>query len=73
MAGGAGRGGPVGYEADVLRDRLQVPGWGTPTLLGLSLPAEAVTLLTVGLTRPRGERVPRWVQAFGGGRSARPW
>ncbi|MBC2874014.1 MULTISPECIES: hypothetical protein [Streptomyces] len=62
---------PVGYEADALRDRLQVPGWGTPALLGLSLLAEAVTLLTVGLTRPWGERVPRWVPAFGG-RAVRP-
>ncbi|EME97551.1 hypothetical protein J7W19_09610 [Streptomyces mobaraensis NBRC 13819 = DSM 40847] len=62
---------PVGYDADVLRDRLQVPGWGTPTLLGLSLLAEVVALLTVGLTRLWGERVPRWVPVFGG-RAVRP-
>ncbi|WP_171161942.1 hypothetical protein [Streptomyces sp. I05A-00742] len=62
---------PLGYTAEVLRDRFHAPGQGTVLMLGLSLLAETVTLLTVGLVRPWGETVPRRLPVIGG-RAVRP-
>jgi hypothetical protein len=38
------------------------------SILGLSLASEAVALLTLGLVRPWGERVPGWIPVLGGRR-----
>ncbi|WP_410618220.1 hypothetical protein [Amycolatopsis sp. cmx-8-4] len=41
-------------------------------IVGLSVVSEALALLTLGLVRPWGERVPRWVPLLGGRRVV-PW
>ncbi|MEU2683120.1 hypothetical protein ABZ654_04450 [Streptomyces hygroscopicus] len=44
------------------------PGWMTLYVVGLSLFAEALGLLTLGLVQRWGEVVPRWVPYLGGRR-----
>jgi hypothetical protein len=44
------------------------PGEGTAYLIGLSLFAEALGLLTLGLVHSWGEVLPRWVPVLGGRR-----
>ncbi|MFE0427556.1 hypothetical protein [Streptomyces sp. NPDC058953] len=44
------------------------PGRGSLYLIGLSLFAEAVGLLTLGLVQRWGEELPRWVPVLGGRR-----
>lgn len=39
-------------------------------IVGLSVASEALALLTLGLVRPWGERVPRWIPLLGGRRVA---
>ena len=47
----------------------QVPGlWTTPYVIALSLVAEGLALLTLGLVRPWGEVAPRWLPLIGGRR-----
>ncbi|MFE0422228.1 hypothetical protein [Streptomyces sp. NPDC058953] len=55
---------PVGYSDAVLREEFRIPGWGVAYVIGLSLAAECLALLTTGLVRPWGARIPR----PGGGR-----
>ncbi|MFF0295309.1 hypothetical protein ACFYST_17425 [Kitasatospora sp. NPDC004614] len=58
---------PVGFHGDLERMFGRwMPGWGTVYVLALSALAEALAFLTIGLVRPWGRRVPRWVPAFGG-------
>lgn len=57
---------PLGYSAEAMRENFQAPGWGTAYLLGLSLLAEALAYLTLGLVRPWGEVLPRWIPVLGG-------
>ncbi|MCT2592918.1 hypothetical protein LHJ74_23895 [Streptomyces sp. N2-109] len=57
---------PLGYSAEVMRENYQAPGSGTVYMLGLSLLAEVLAFLTLGLVRPWGEAVPRWVPVLGG-------
>jgi hypothetical protein len=45
-----------------------VHGWGLLPVLGLTALSEAVSLLSLGLVRPWGEVVPRWVPIVGGRR-----
>lgn len=45
---------------------LDVAGWGWVYLLGLSLVTEFFALLTLGLIKPWGEVLPRWVPWVGG-------
>jgi hypothetical protein len=52
----------AGYQA------MGVTGWGAAYPVGLSLASEAVALLTLGLVRPRGEVIPRWLPRLGGRR-----
>jgi hypothetical protein len=52
-----------GVEADV-------HGWEAAYIIGLSVVSEAFALLTVGLVRPWGERVPSWLPLIGGRRVA---
>jgi hypothetical protein len=49
-----------------------MPGWGTAYVIGLSALAEAFAFLAIGLVRPWGEVVPRWIPVLGG-RAVRPW
>ncbi|MFE0377827.1 hypothetical protein ACFW1M_20085 [Streptomyces inhibens] len=57
---------PLGYSAAVLRQDYDSPGWGTLYMIALSLLSEALAFLTLGLVRPWGEVVPRWVPLLGG-------
>ncbi len=45
-----------------------MPGRGTVMVVGLTLLTEALALLTLGLVRPWGELVPRWIPRLGGRR-----
>ena len=45
---------------------LDLGGWGTAYVVGLTVLTELAALLTLGLVRPWGERVPPWVPALGG-------
>lgn len=56
---------PVGYSGE-LAVLYGAPGWITPYVIALSLLAEACALLTLGLVRPWGEQVPRWIPYVGG-------
>ncbi|MEV0530328.1 hypothetical protein [Kitasatospora sp. NPDC050463] len=62
-----GLGVPVGFSGELAAttDRY-IPGWGTVYVVLLSGLAEAVAFLTLGLVRPWGEVVPRWVPLIGG-------
>ncbi|WP_412538400.1 hypothetical protein R8Z50_21410 [Longispora sp. K20-0274] len=67
-----GTGLSMGFTGPSL-DRMQAltPGWGTAYLVMLSLFAESLAFLTMGLVRPWGERMPRWVPVLGGRRIPR--
>ena len=60
-----GVGVPVGFSGE-LAEIYGAPGWITPYVIILSLLAEGCALLTLGLVRPWGERVPAWIPRFGG-------
>lgn len=45
-----------------------MPGWGTVSVVFLTVLTEALALLSLGLVRPWGEVVPRWVPRLGGRR-----
>lgn len=60
-----GVGVPVGFSGE-LADLYGAPGWITPYVIVLSLLAEALALLTLGLVQPWGEQVPNWVPRLGG-------
>lgn len=57
---------PVGFTEKGLREEFAIPGWGVPYVFGLSLVAEALAFLTLGLVRPWGESWPRWIPVLGG-------
>ncbi|MFF9869148.1 hypothetical protein ACF1G0_27740 [Streptomyces sp. NPDC013953] len=56
-----------GFTDEVLRPE-NFPGEGSPYLIGLSLFAEALGLLTLGLVHRWGEELPRRVPVLGGRR-----
>ncbi|WP_185734798.1 hypothetical protein [Micromonospora globispora] len=58
---------PIGFTGELGR-LYHAPGWITPYVFALTLAAEAVALLTLGLVRPWGEVVPGWVPRLGGRR-----
>jgi hypothetical protein len=60
-----GVGVPMGFSGE-LAELFHAPGWITPYVFTLSLLVEALALLTLGLVRPWGEVVPRWVPWVGG-------
>ncbi len=62
-----GLGVPVGFTAQGLTE-FGIPGWGTAYVFGLSLLAEALAFLTLGLVRPWGEVWPRWIPGLRGRR-----
>jgi hypothetical protein len=45
---------------------MHVHGWESAYVVGLSIVAECAALLTLGLVRPWGERVPSWFPLIGG-------
>jgi len=48
-----------------------IPGPGVAYVLGLAVATECLALLTLGLVRPWGERLPYWLP-YCGGRAIRP-
>lgn len=60
-----GLGVPMGFTGE-LAEVFAAPGWITPYVVVLSLLAEGAALLALGLVRPWGEVVPRWVPRIGG-------
>lgn len=60
-----GLGVPVGFTGE-LAEVFAAPGWITAYVVVLSLLAEGAALLALGLVRPWGEVVPRWVPRIGG-------
>ncbi|MFD8082323.1 hypothetical protein ACFV4F_11570 [Kitasatospora sp. NPDC059722] len=64
-----GFGAPVGFSgATAAAFDAHQPGWGTVYCVVLSLLAEALAFLTLGLVRPWGLVAPRWVPLLGGRR-----
>jgi hypothetical protein len=49
-------------------DAAGLPGWQSLYIVCLTLVSEGVALLTLGLVKPWGERVPRWFPLLGGRR-----
>jgi hypothetical protein len=47
---------------------LDVPGWGSLYVAGLSMVSMGLALLALGLIRPWGEVVPGWIPILGGKR-----
>ncbi|MEU6233234.1 hypothetical protein [Kitasatospora sp. NPDC047058] len=67
-----GLGIPVGFSGEFAEAAARHnPGWGTAYVVVLSALAETLAFLTVGLVRPWGEVVPRWIPLIGG-RTVRP-
>ncbi|MEV7553496.1 hypothetical protein AB0N89_28115 [Amycolatopsis sp. NPDC089917] len=62
-----GLGIPVGFTAQGLTE-FGIPGWGTAYVFGLSLLAETLAFLTLGLVRPWGEVWPSWIPVLRGRR-----
>lgn len=58
---------PVGVSG-ALKAEARAPGWGSVYMIGLSLFAEALAFLTLGLVQPWGETWPRWIPLLGGRR-----
>lgn len=56
---------PVGADGSYVDDHYGALGWGTVYVFGLSLLLVGLALLTLGLVRPWGERVPGWVPFIG--------
>jgi hypothetical protein len=57
---------PVGFTGE-LAQLFEAPSWPlTPYLVVLSLVAEGLALLTLGLVQPWGEVLPRWLPWIGG-------
>ncbi|WP_234430767.1 hypothetical protein [Streptomyces sp. NRRL F-4489] len=63
-----GLGIPVGFDTE----GLDVPGWFSVMCGAMSLGTEGLALLTLGLVKPWGEVVPRWMPFIGGKRVAPP-
>jgi len=61
---------PAGYT-DAGHTAMGFTGWGAVYVVGLSVGSEALALLTLGLVRPWGEVLPRWIPLLGG-RRVRP-
>ena len=60
-----GFGVPVGFHGELAR-LYAAPGWITLYVIVLGLIAEGVAMLALGLVRPWGEVLPRWIPVLGG-------
>jgi hypothetical protein len=60
----------AGFSMGLITDGVpaHAHGWESVSIVCLSLAAELAALLTLGLVRPWGERVPRWIPLLGGRR-----
>jgi hypothetical protein len=60
----------LGFSMGMLDDGrpVHMHGWESVYVVGLSVVAEGAALLTLGLVRPWGERVPRWFPVIHGRR-----
>lgn len=58
---------PVGFTGE-MAELYEAPGWITLYVIVLSVLAEGLALLTLGLIQPWGEVVPRWIPLLGGRR-----
>jgi hypothetical protein len=56
---------PVGLARHEV-EAIGAPGWGSLYLVILTLAAEGLAYLTLGLVRPWGETWPRWIPRLGG-------
>lgn len=64
-----GFGVPVGFSGATFTAYAEhQPGWGTVYCVVLSALAETLAFLTMGLVRPWGQVVPRWIPVLGGRR-----
>ncbi|MEV6209312.1 hypothetical protein [Kitasatospora sp. NPDC051914] len=64
-----GLGATMGFTGELLAELHRVvPGWGTVYMLSLSIGAELLAFLTLGLVRPWGRTAPRWMPLIGGRR-----
>ncbi|WP_374215252.1 hypothetical protein [Streptomyces sp. NEAU-Y11] len=63
-----GFGVPLGFASTSDLHESHFPGWMTLYVIALSVFAEALGLLTLGLIQPWGETVPRWIPFLGGRR-----
>ena len=61
----------MGVDCTYRRAHYGFPGWGTLYVFGLSFLLVGLASLTLGLVRPWGETVPRWIPWIGG-RTVRP-
>ncbi|MFI1968476.1 hypothetical protein [Streptomyces cinnamoneus] len=57
---------PSGFGEGTPLHESNFPGWTSLNLIALSVFAECLGLLTLGLVQPWGERVPPWVPLLGG-------
>lgn len=62
---------PLGISERELLEDYHSPGWGTLYMVGLSVLVELSAFMTIGLVRPWGDVVPRWIP-FIGGKVVRP-
>ena len=62
---------PVGADDGYRRAHYGFPGWGTAYVVGLTLLLVGLASLGLGLVRPWGLVVPRWIPVLGG-RPVRP-
>ncbi|RCV52112.1 hypothetical protein [Marinitenerispora sediminis] len=63
-----GLGVPLGFAPESVLHESNFPGWATWYVIGLSLFAEGLALLTLGLVQRWGEVAPRWIPWAGGRR-----
>jgi hypothetical protein len=62
-----GLGVPLGFSPAAL-EADGMPGWGTVSVIFLTVLTEVLALLSLGLVRPWGEVVPAWVPRLAGRR-----
>jgi hypothetical protein len=62
-----GCGATLGFSRAYLEAE-DMPGWGTASMVLLTVLTEALALLSLVLVRPWGEVIPRWIPRLGGRR-----
>jgi|SoiMethySBSTD1v2_1073268.scaffolds.fasta_scaffold1577518_1 hypothetical protein len=56
----------AGFSMGLTEHDAGLPGWESVYIASLSVITEGLALLTLGLVRPWGERVPAWIPRIGG-------